>query len=158
MVHSWDDGALYVFQGTVVNNGSISDVTVRYTPGRGNEMELYWASISHNDATASTIIVLIRDPGGNTLIELANQALVTQNSVIQVPPVGTATAVDGNFPQFVRPIMISGTMDLLLQAIDIDDGEGITVSVVGRVSLNPPAFVSFGGGAQIETINTNRVF
>ncbi len=158
MVHSWDDGALYVFQGTIVNGGAISDVTARFTPGAGNEMELYWASISHNDATASTIIVLIRDPSANTLIELANIPLVTQNSVIQVPPVGTATAVDGNFPQFVRPIMISGTMDLLLQAIDIDDGEGITLSVVGRVSVGPPAFVSFGGGTQVETINTNRLF
>lgn len=154
----WPDGTTYVFQGTVVNNGAISDVSTIFTPGEGNEMELHWASISHNDATASTITALIRDDGGNTLIEMANIALVTQNSIIQVPPVGTATAVDGNFPQFTRPIMISGNMDLILSALAIDDTEGITVSLVARIIGDTPTLTTVGGGTETVTTNTSRVF
>ncbi len=154
----WPDGATYVFQGTVVNNGAISDVSAIFTPGEGNEMELHWASISHNDATASTILALIRDDGARTLIEMANIAAVTTNSVIQVPPVGSAPATGGNFPQFTRPIMISGTMDLILTAEDIDDTEGITVALVARIIGDIPTLTTVGGGAETVTTNTSRVF
>lgn len=155
---TWPDGATYVFQGTVTNNGAISDLSTIFTPGAGQEMELQVATISHNDATASTIQAVIRDNGGNTLIVLANIASVTQNSVIQIPPVGSVPATDGNFPQLTRPIMISGTMDLILTALAIDDTESIDVSLVVRITGNPPTLTTVGGGAETVTTNTSRVF
>ncbi len=155
---TWPDGATYVFQGTVVNNGAISDVSAIFTPPPGSEMELHWASISHNDATASTIQVLIRDDGDNTLIIMASVASVTQNSIIQVPGVGTTPGTAGNFPQFTRPIMISGGMDLILSALTIDDGEGITVSLVARIIGAVPTLTTVGGGAETVTTNTSKVF
>ncbi len=154
----WPDGATYVFQGTVVNNGAISDVSTIFTPGEGNEMELHWASISHNDATASTITVFIRDGSAGTLIALADQASVTQNSVVQVPPVGTVVGTGGNFPQFTRPIMISGNMDIILTAETIDDTEGIAVSLVVRIIGGIPTLTTVGGGTETVTTNTSRVF
>lgn len=157
-VKNWFDGATYVFQGTVVNNGAISDVSTIFTPGVGAEFELQVATISHNDATASTITVLVRDDGGNMLIEMANQASVTQNSLIQAPPRGTPTTTSGNFPQLTRPIMISGEMDLILTAEDIDDTEGITVSLVARIIGGIPTLTTVGGGAETVTTNTSRVF
>ncbi len=155
---TWPDGATYVFQGTVVNNGAISDVSTIFTPGEGQEMELHWASISHNDATASTIQVLIRDDGPNTLTIMASVASVVQNAVIQVPGVGTSPGTAGNFPEYTRPIMISGTMNLILSALQIDDLEGITVSLVARIMGNAPVLTTVGGGAETVTTNTNRVF
>lgn len=154
----WPDGATYVFQGTVVNNGAISDVSTIFTPGEGNEMELHWASISHNDATASTIQALIRDDDDRTLTILASVASVTQNSIIQVPGVGTTPGTSGNFPQYTRPIMISGTMDLILSALAIDDTEGITVALVARIIGDIPTLTTVGGGAETVTKNTERVF
>ncbi len=154
----WPFGATYVFQGTVVNNGAISDVSTIFTPGAGQEMELHWASIQHNDATASTIQVLIRDALDNTLTIMASVASVTQNSIIQVPGVGTTPGTSGNFPQYTRPIMISGTMDLILSALQIDDAEGITVSLVARITGNLPTLTTVGGGTETVTINTSRVF
>ncbi len=157
-VKEWPDGATYVFQGTVVNNGAISDVSTIFTPPAGSEMELHWASIQHNDATASTIQVLIRDALDNALIIMASVASVTQNSIIQGPGVGTAPGTAGNFPQFTRPIMISGGMDLILSALTIDDGEGITVSLVARIIGAIPVLTTVGGGAETVTTNTSQVF
>lgn len=155
---TWPDGATYVFQGTVVNNGAISDVSAIFTPGEGAEMEVQVGTISHNDATASTIVVDIRDAGGRTIVPLANQASVTQNSVIAVPPRGTPTGASGNFPQLTRALMVSGSMDLILTAESIDDTEGITVSLVARVIGAVPTLTTVGGGTETVTTNTSRVF
>ncbi len=150
------NGATWIGQGTVVNNGAISDVSIIITPGAGNEMMLNWASISHNDATASAITALIRDADDRTIIELANQAGVNQNAVIQVPPRGTSTGVDGNFPQFTLPIFISGGMDLIMTAETIDDIEGITWSCQGRLIGGAlPTLTTVGGGTETVVTNTN---
>ncbi len=158
VMKSWIDGATWVGQGTVINNGAISDVSIIITPAPGNEMMLLVGSISHNDATASTITVLIRDADDNTIIELANQAAVNQNAIIQVPPRGTSTGAAGNIVQLTHPIMISSGMDLIMTAETIDEGEGITWSCLARTISTKPILTTVGGGAETVTTNTDLVF
>lgn len=151
------EGAAFAYQGTVINSGGIDDVSVSLVPGRGHEFELYTAEVSHNDATASTINALVRDAAaGNILMTLAAIASVTQNSVVRVPAVGTAVATGGNFPQLVRPIMISGLMELFLNAVAIDDTEGGTFAIMGRVYGGLPTITA--SPVADETVNTEGVF
>ena len=150
-------GKTFIYQGTVINSGGISDVSIALVPGRGNEFELLTLEISHNDATASTINVLLRDAAaGNTVGTLAAVASVTANSVVRVPAVGTAVITTGNFPQLTRPIMVSGVMELFANAVAIDDLEGITVAILGRVYGGLPTITA--SPVADETANTESVF
>lgn len=156
-VKVWEDGATFIYQGTVINSGGISDVSIGLVPGRGNEFELYAAELSHNDVTASTMNILLRDAAaGNTVMTLFALASMAQNAVARVPTVGTAAATGGNFPQLVRPIMISGLMELFLNAVAIDDLEGITVAILGRVYGGLPTITA--SPVADETVNTEGPF
>lgn len=158
MTKTWKDGATWIWQGTVFNNGAVSNVAVILTPGGGNEFELHYASILHDDATASTVTVIVQDDAGNNVLEMVNLPLVQQNILVQVPPLGTVAAVGAmNFPELPGHILISGGMVFRLTAEAIDDTEGIQVSIVGRIWGDVPIITTLGGGAETVTVNTNKV-
>lgn len=153
-------GDTWVYQATVINGAAIATPTVTLTPGAGKEFELYWGRISHNDATASTVRALIRDAGARTLATLIELASVTQNSVNQFPTAPQAAATGGNeadSPAATR-FLISSTMDLRVEAVDIDASEGITVVIVGRTRGGVPTVAETGGGTPTITINTEGIF
>ncbi len=150
-------GALFVYQSTVINNGSIATCAVELTPGAGNEFELYWGQISHDDATASDIDVLIRDDGDRELANLYDVDAVTQNSVCRFPPAPGGSSTSGNDAPAASRFMIAGTMNLYMAALSIDDGEGTTNVIVGRVFGSVPTIVETGGTPTI-TINTEQVY
>lgn len=153
MTQDWPNGALFLYRGTNINAAGISDVDTILTPGVGNEFELHWATISHNDVTASTIEVFIRDPSNNTILELANIASVAQNAVVQVPALAEIPGTGTNLAE-PRRIILAGDMDLFLSALLIDDLEGSTVAIVGRVFGGLPDIVVAGGA---ETVTFEQV-
>lgn len=150
-------GQLFVYQSTVINNGSISDVAVELSPGRGNEFELYYGTISHNDATASDVDVLIRDGGDRTLVNLYDVDAVTQNSLCQFPAEAGAPATSGNTSPQPTRFIIAGMMNLFMTALLIDDTEGGTFSIVGRIRGGVPVITETGGTPTV-TINTEGTF
>ncbi len=161
MTSGTPDGALFVYQSTIINGGGGGgDVSVVLTPGQGNEFELYWGRISHNDATASDVDVLIRDAGARTLVSLYDMDAVAQNAICQFPTAPAAAATGGNVgdsPAATR-FLISGDMDLYMAALAIDLSEGSTNVIVGRIYGGMPTIVETGNSTPAITINTERVF
>ncbi len=135
-------------------------MSVVLTPGAGNEFELLWGRISHNDATASDIDVHIRDDGDRVLASLYDMDAVTQNSVCQFPTAPIVAATAGNVtdtPAATR-LFISGTIDLYMAALLIDLSEGSTNVIVGRVYGDVPSIVETGNSTPTITINTETVY
>ncbi len=161
MTSGFPDGALFVYQSTIINGGGGGGtVSAVLTPGAGNEFELLWGRISHNDATASDIDVHIRDDGGRVLASLYDMDAVTQNSVCQFPTAPAAAATGGNAgdtPAATR-LFISGTMDLYMAALLIDLSEGSTNVIVGRVYGGMPTIVETGNNTPTITINTEQLY
>lgn len=155
------EGALFVYRSTVINGaGGGGDCSVTLTPGAGNEFELYFGRISHNDATASNIDVHIRDEDDNVQAALYDVDAVTQNSICQFPTAPAAAGTAGNAgdsPAATR-FIISGTMDLFMNAVAIDASEGTTNTLVGRVYGGMPAVVESGNSTPTITITTERVY
>ncbi len=155
------EGALFVYQSTIINGGGGGGtVSVVLTPGAGNEFELLWGRISHNDATASDIDVHIRDDGDRVLASLFDVDAVTQNSVCQFPTAPAAAATSGNVgdtPAATR-FLIAGGMDLYMAALLIDLSEGSTNVIVGRVFGAVPTIVETGNSTPAITINTEQTY
>lgn len=151
------EGALFLYTATVINSGGISTVSVQLVPGAGNEFELLYATISHNDATASTMNVLFRDENAVTVLPFYDAlASVTQNSVLKIPPLGTVAGTGGNdLAAGPGRLLLAGDMDFFMSAVDIDDLEGITVSIVGRVFGGVPTITA--SPVADETVTNERV-
>lgn len=160
MTDVWPDGATLVYQSTIINGaGGGGTVSVVLTPGDGNEFELYYGRISHNDATASDIDVHIRDAGDRVLASLYDVDAVTQNSVCQFPTAPAAAATAGNAadaPAATR-FILSGDMDLYMAALLIDASEGSTNVIVGRIVGGMPTITETGNSTPTITINTELV-
>ncbi len=152
-------GATFVYQSTIINGGGGGgDCSVTLTPGAGNEFELYYGAISHNDATASDIDVQIRDDGARIVANLYDVDAVTQNSICRFPPAPGTSSTAGNDAPAASRFIISGTMDLFMAALAIDLSEGTTNVIVGRVYGSLPAVVESGNSTPVITINTEKVF
>ncbi len=151
-------GATFVYQATIINGAAIATPTCTLTPGDGNEFELYYGAISHDDVTASDIDVQIRDDGARVVANLYDVDAVTQNSVCRFPPAPGTSGTGGNDAPAATRFIISGTMDLFLQAVDIDANEGITAVIVGRVYGGVPTIAESAGGTPTITVNTEKVF
>lgn len=154
-------GALFVYRSTVINGaGGGGDCSVTLSPGEGNEFELYFGTISHNDATASNVDVHIRDEDNNVQAYLYDIDSVTQNSVCQFPTAPAAAATAGNAgdsPAATR-FIISGTMDLYMAAVAIDASEGTTNTICGRIFGGMPTVTESGNSTPTITITTERVY
>ncbi len=158
MTAVWPDGATFVYQATIINGAAIATPTCTLTPGAGNEFELYYGAISHDDVTASDIDVRIRDDGARILANLYDVDAVTQNSICRFPPAPGVSSTSGNDAPAASRFMVSGTMDLFLRAVDIDANEGITVAIVGRIFGSTPDVAETAGGTPTITKNTERTF
>ncbi len=152
------DGALWIYQASVINGGGGGgDVSILLSPGTGNEFELFYGTVSHDDATPSDVDVVIRDADDDLLLNLYDVDAVTQNSLCQFPTAGGAPSTSGNAaPQHTR-FFLSGDMELFITALAIDLSEGITVSLVGRVYGGLPTVTEAGNSTPAITINEERV-
>lgn len=155
---AFPDGALFIYQASVINGaGGGGDVAVQLVAGAGNEFELLYGTISHNDATASDVDVVIRDADDDLLLNLYDVDAVTQNSLCQFPTAGGAPSTAGNAaPQHTR-FFLAGDMELFVTALAIDASEGIAVSIVGRVYGGLPTITEAGNSTPTITINEERV-
>lgn len=152
------DGALFIYQSSIINGaGGGGNVSVLLTAGVGSEFELHYGTISHNDATASDVDVVVRDADDDLLVNLYDVDAVTQNSLCQFPSAGGAPATTGNASPEMRPIILAGDMELFITALAIDASEGITVSIVGRVYGDVPTITETGNSTPAITINEERV-
>lgn len=159
MTEQYWDGELFAYQATIINGaGGGGNISTTLVPGDGQEFELYWGTVSHNDATASDIDVQIRDDSANVLVNLYDVDAVTQNSLCQFPAEAGAPSTSGNTSPQPTRFVISGTMDLFITALAIDLSEGTTTSIVGRVRGNPPTITEAGNSTPAITINTERVY
>ncbi len=159
MTDSQVQGALFVYQSTIINGaGGGGDCSVTLTPGQGNEFELYWGTISHDDATASDVDVQIRDDGARVLATLYDVDAVVQNALCQFPPAPGTSATSGNDAPAATRFFISGTMDLFMAALAIDLSEGTTNVIVGRVYGSVPTITESGNSTPAITINTERTY
>lgn len=159
--HVWPAGDLFVYRATVINGGGGGgDCSVILVPGAGNEFELYYGTISHNDATASDVDVHLRDEDGNVQSFLYDVDAVVQNAVCQFPPAPGSAGTAGNAadaPAATR-FLLAGTMDLYIAALAIDAAEGITVTIVGRVRGGMPTVTEAGNSTPTITITTERLY
>lgn len=154
----WHRGALFIYQASVINGaGGGGNVSVQLVAGAGSEFELHYGTISHNDATASDVDVVIRDADDDLLVNLYDIDAVTQNSLCQFPSAGGAPATTGNASPEMRPIFLAGDMELFATALAIDLSEGITVSLVGRVYGLIPTITETGNATPAITINEERI-
>ncbi len=155
------DWANHMYRATVINGGGGGgDTSVLLIPGAGNEYALIQGSIAHNDATASTINALIRDEDGNTHIGMIDAlASVTQNSVNYFPSgIGTIPATGGNQSGVPSPLIVAGTAELFVNAVDIDLSEGSTHTLIGRIAGSRPNIVESGNSTPTITITTERIY
>lgn len=158
MSEGYWDGATFVYRATVINGGGGGgDTSVTLEPGTGNEFDLTAGTIAHNDATASTINALIRDEDDNTQVPLIALASVAQNSLLNFPHVGAVPATGGNGPG-QRRYIISGTMDLFVNAVAMDASEGSTHTLFGRIRGSVPAMTESGNSTPTITITTERTY
>lgn len=154
--HVWPRGALFIYQASVINGAAIASPTVLLVPGVGNYFELFYGTISHDDATASDVDVVIRDADDDLLANLYDVDAVVQNALCQFPTVGAAPSTTGNAAPFVQRFILAGDMELFITALSIDANEGITVSIVGRVFGGVPTITEAAGGTPTITINEER--
>lgn len=155
------DWANHVYRATVINGaGGGGDTSVTLTPGQGNEYALIQGSVSHDDATASTINALVRDEDDNTQIGMIDAlASVTQNSVNYFPSgIGTIPATGGNQSGVPHPLIVAGTMDIFVNAVAIDASEGSTHTLIGRVAGSEPFIAEAGNSTPTITITTERIY
>lgn len=161
MTEEFWEGATFVYRSTIINGaGGGGDCSVLLVPGQGNEFELMYGTIAHNDATASNIDVHIRDEDNNIQAYLYDVDAVTQNSVCQFPTAPQAAATGGNAadsPAATR-FVISGTMNLFMAAIAIDASEGTTNTIVGRYRGDLPTITETGNSTPTITITTERSY
>ncbi len=161
MTEAFYDGGQFVYRSTVINGGGGGgDTSVTVTPGQGNEFGLIQGSVSHNDATASTINALVRDEDDNTQIGLIDAlASVTQNSVNYFPSgIGTIPATGGNQSGVPHPLMVAGTMDIFVNAVAIDLSEGSTHTLILRLRGSVPTITESGNSTPTITITTERTY
>lgn len=154
-------GQTFVYRSTVINGaGGGGDTSVAIDPDRGNEFALIQGSISHDDATASTINALVRDEDDNTQIGMIDAlAAVTQNSVNYFPSgIGTIPATGGNQSGIPHPLLVSGDMDIFTNAVAIDLSEGSTHTFVLRLRGRVPIITEVGNSTPTITITTERTY
>lgn len=160
MSKEYFSGATLVYRSTVINGAGGGDTSVTFLPRTGNEFALVQGSVSHDDATASTINALIRDEDGNTQIGMIDAlASVTQNSVNYFPSgIGTIPATGGNQSGVPHPLMVSGTMDVFVNAVAIDASEGSTHTLIARLRGGIPTITELGNSTPTITITTERTY
>jgi len=150
---SWVGGRTYVFQGTVLLDGTagthIASLTV--VPGAGNELELVYGQMTNAGSATLGVDVLI-DDGANTVTEL----------------VAASTAATYRFPQSLSSAiqagpgaryLISGTMRLRLIAQTSTVSVTQIFAVVLRVWGDSPTFtLADSVGSPTLTTNTSGFF
>ncbi len=160
MSKDYYSGATHVYRATVINGAGGGDTSITLLPRAGNEYALVQGSVSHDDATASTINALVRDEDGNTQIGMIDAlAAVTQNSVNYFPSgIGTIPATGGNQSGVPHPVIVSGTMDIFVNAVAIDASEGTTHTMLGRARGGIPTITEAGNSTPVITITTERFY
>jgi len=160
-IATWTGGRTYVFQGTVGEDATagthVTSLTV--TPGAGNDITLVYGKVLNgNTATSQTMEAYI-DDGTNALSAFINIA-DTAALVERVFPSSIAAATNTNNRNvLVSPVVISGTMRLILKVTTTAVSVTQTFAAVLRVFGDSPTFtLADTVGTPTLTTNTSGFF
>lgn len=148
------DGALWVFQGTVLTDGSNSGTaSLRVDPGVGNEFEVLYGHIRHSDASSRSVQVIVRDASDNEVAFLLNTSGTA--NVFGFPQSGSGAGIgSAGGSRYI----VAGTMDLFLSVGSMSVSDTATFGVVCRIRGGVPTAALAGPTGSTDTINTDRVF
>ncbi len=146
------DGALWVFHADITRDGSTTGTdTIDIVPGEGDEMEVLYGEISHDDPASRQVRATISDAaGGNRMVNLMSQAIT--NSFVNFPQEGTAGTEAGTTRRFM-----AGPMSLRLTAESLAVLKKAVYAVVCRIRGGVPTVTVVKPADSTLSTNTNRV-
>lgn len=152
------DGALYVFQADIVNNGANSGNHIyAVTSGVGSEMELLYGNVFNGDGSNRTITGVIQDDGGEDLgFPIPSGHTLNAGNNYSFPATDAPAATHTAFSAGVRPIF-GGGMLLRVQVSSIAVSQDTEFALVLRIRGAIPTVTMTSPTGATETINTNKV-
>lgn len=148
-------GGTFVYHGTIENGGGGGgSVNWKLSPGVGNELELLYGLITNGDTVSRSTQGRLRNDGGDTLVDIlenSSQSAATSRSIIDA--LGAVARVgDG------RRLIVSGDMDIFLNASSLAAGQDATIALVCRFRGGVPTVTEVGNSTPVITVNTEKVY
>lgn len=144
-------GALWVLQGTIANAGTAGSATVTISPGQGNELEVLYGKMQHDDASSRAVTVIARDDDDNEIARFfSNSFANSQQNLPQEGTTGVETAPTRR--------IVAGTMDIQMQVASLGANQTFTFSLCCRIRGGPPSVALTSAAGATETTNKNQVF
>ncbi len=152
MSEDYWDGAIFVFEGTVLTDGSnAGTASLTITPGDGNEFEVLYGFIEHTDAASRFVLAAIRDDGARELARLISNSFA--NSIQMFPQDGAGGTEVGP-----ARLIVAGIMDLRLEVQSMSVNDTATFVAVLRIRGGVPTTTLAGPTGSTDTKNTDKVF
>ena len=157
-IDTWPAGATFVFDIDIANvaTAGAGAIELIYTAGEGNEFELLYGLVGNADTVARTVDVRI-DTGtsGADLVWIIRQRSVdaAQQQSFPGPGVGSATLGESGPTRYI----VSGPCRLRMAVNAVADGEDATFAGAFRIKGAVPTRTTVGQGAEVVTVNTERV-
>ena len=150
------DGALYSFQGEVINGaGGAGDQSLTIAAAAGSRVRVRSIRASNGDIAARTLTIRLLDAvGGNVLHELATAVSLTAAAATNWP-VSNALAA-GDSPGSLRDCWIAGANVLVGTLAAVALSQNSLWSCVLEVWGGPPILTLAGASTPTLTVNTSR--
>ncbi len=145
--------ATWILQGTVAgDNAGGADYACTVTPGVGNELDVLYGDILHNDTSGRLTQVVSRGDGDEILATLIQETLT--NARRGFPDSDTRAAP----PSSPLRLLLSGGMNLIFSVDAMAQDKLMTFALCGRINGGVPTVATtVSAGTKTETINTNKV-
>ena len=151
MSEDYWEGGTYVIQGTVETDGATAgEASLTVTPGAGNEFEVLYGMVGHDDATTRTTQSLIRDDGDRGLMFYNTEGFA--NTEHEIPNNRGSRIVGKPTRGFV-----SGAMDVFSRVAAMGVNQKATFALVLRLRGGIPTVAFAGPSGATLTTNTKRV-
>jgi hypothetical protein len=160
-VNTWHAGVTWVFQGTVLEDGTagthVTSLTI--TPGQGSSIQLLYGSFIAG-AGAANLVTIGVDDGTNLITQLTNGLSLASGEFLMFPSSSATGVTKQMLSASLSPMYLTGTMRFFMRCSTATTGLTQTFACAWllRGTSKPTATLADSVGVPTLTTNTNAVF
>lgn len=153
MIEKYWDGATWVYQADITNDGSNSgNHDYSLTQGEGDEMEVLYGNVLNGDVASRTVTLEVRDPSGEVLYRM-ELVSVGAGVYTNFPHGDAAPATAAQ----AKRLILSGPMILFARVASVATSQDSAFGIVARIRGGVPTVTLASPTDAVEVVNTNRV-
>ncbi len=160
MSEDYWEGAIWVFQARILNDGSnAGDHVYAVSPGVGNELEVLYGNIINSDSGSARNASIDIDDGSNLLTRVLTLSTPVANadvSFFSAP--GNASSGNSLVGITSGKIMIAGGMRLVATVFALAVNQDSFFAIACRIRGGLPTVTFTSPTDATETVNPNQVF